>query len=48
MTHPSELLWAEVVRIAYFLHWPLDTLLDLEHPARRRVLTAVDALAGSR
>lgn len=44
MTHPSAQLWAEVVRIAYHLHWPLDALLDLEHPTRRRVLGEVEAL----
>ena len=47
MTHPSSQLWAEVVRIAYHLHWSLDTLLDLEHPTRRRVLREVEALRTS-
>ena len=46
MTHPSTVLWSEVVRIAYHLHWSLDTILDLEHPARRRVLAELDALRG--
>jgi len=27
-----------VVRIASLLHWSLDSILDLEHPVRRRVL----------
>ncbi len=44
MTHPSTLLWSEVVRIAYHLHWPLDTILDLEHPDRRRIVAGVSAL----
>jgi hypothetical protein len=43
VTHPSR-LWAEVVRIAYHLHWSLDSILDLEHPTRRRVLLEVEAL----
>lgn len=38
MTHPSTQLWSEVVRIASLLHWSLDSILDLEHPVRRRVL----------
>jgi hypothetical protein len=38
-------LWAEVVRIARELHWPLDTILDLEHPARRRVLAEITVLS---
>jgi hypothetical protein len=47
MTRPSppELL-AETARLAYHLHWPLDTILDLEHPDRRRFLAEADALAG--
>lgn len=44
MTYPSTRLWAEVVRIAYHLHWPLDDLLDLEHGHRRRVLRELDAV----
>lgn len=44
MTHPSERLWAEVVRIAYHLHWSLDSVLDLEHPVRRTVLVEIEAL----
>ena len=44
MTHPSSRLWAEVVRIAYHLHWSLDSVLDLEHPVRRRVLLEIEAL----
>jgi len=38
VTHPSTQLWSEVVRIASLLHWSLDSILDLEHPVRRRVL----------
>ena len=38
MTHPSQQLWAEVVRVSSQLHWSLDTVLDLEHPVRREVL----------
>lgn len=43
MTHPSTQLWSEVVRIAAVLHWSLDSILDLEHPVRRRVLAEVHA-----
>ena len=38
VTHHPDRLWAEVVRIAERLHWSLDTVLDLEHPVRARVL----------
>jgi hypothetical protein len=33
-------------RLAYHLHWPLDTILDLEHRDRRRFLSEADVLAG--
>ncbi len=45
LTHPSERLWSEVVRIASNLHWQLDSILDLEHPVRQRVLAHVEAIA---
>ena len=47
MTRPSpEALLGETARLAYHFHWPLDTILDLEHADRRRFLTEADALAG--
>ena len=46
MTRPSpEELLAETARLAYHLHWPLDTILDLEHADRRRFLREADSLA---
>lgn len=49
MTRPSppELL-EETARLAYRLHWPLDSILDLEHADRRRFLATADGLAGER
>ena len=41
---PEELL-GEAARIAYHLHWPLDSILDLEHPDRRRFLREAESLA---
>jgi len=47
MTRPSSAeLFAETARLAHHFHWPLDTILDLEHPDRRRFLREADALAG--
>jgi hypothetical protein len=47
MTRPSgERLLAETARLAYHLHWPLDSILDLEHHDRRRFLAEVDVIAG--
>ena len=45
MTRPSsEQLLGETARLAYHLHWSLDTILDLEHADRRRFLDEADAL----
>ncbi|HXA55566.1 MAG TPA: hypothetical protein VNV37_11900 [Solirubrobacteraceae bacterium] len=39
MTRPSPReLFAEMASLADRFHWPLDTLLDLEHPDRHRFL----------
>ncbi len=47
MMRPSpEQLLEEAARLAYHLHWPLDTILDLEHGDRRRFLAECEALAG--
>ena len=46
MTRPSlDDLFEETARLAYHLHWPLDTILDLEHADRRRFLAQAGALA---
>ena len=46
MTRPSaEQLLTETARLAYHLHWPLDTILDLEHRDRRRFLDEAERLA---
>ena len=48
MTRPSSAeLFAETARLAHHLHWPLDTILDLEHHDRRRFLREADAMAGT-
>jgi len=48
MTRPSPAaLFAETAGLAYHLHWPLDTILDLEHADRRRFLREVEALVGA-
>ena len=46
MSGPSarELL-AETARLAHHFHWPLDSILDLEHRDRRLFLGEADALA---
>jgi hypothetical protein len=47
MTRPSpDQLLSETARLAFHFHWPLDTILDLEHGDRRRFLEEAEALAG--
>ncbi|WP_331731157.1 DUF6760 family protein [Kitasatospora sp. NBC_00070] len=41
MTYAADRLWEETAYLAYYLHWPLDTILDLEHPVRERVIEEV-------
>jgi len=46
MMRPSpEDLLGETARLAYHLHWPLETILDLEHADRRRFLAQAESLA---
>jgi hypothetical protein len=40
---PRDLL-AETARLAHHFHWPLDTILDLEHRDRRLFLAEAEAL----
>ena len=36
MTYETDRLFEEVSYVAYHFHWPMDTILDLEHPLRLR------------
>ena len=38
MTYATEDLLEEVAYLAAVFHWPLDDVLDLEHPDRRRFI----------
>jgi hypothetical protein len=45
MTGPSpQQLLTETARLAHHFHWPLDTILDLEHRDRRLFLDEARAL----
>ena len=39
--YPTEQLWDEIVYLAYHMHWTLDSLLDLEHRDRIKMVEAV-------
>jgi hypothetical protein len=39
--YAASRLWEETAYLAYYLHWSLDDILDLEHPVRVRVIEEV-------
>lgn len=39
--HDEDRLFEEIAYIAYHFHWPLDEILDLEHPLRRRFVAEI-------
>ena len=41
MTYASTRLHEEIAYVAYHLHWPLDEILDLEHPLRQRFVEEI-------
>ena len=44
VTYAADRLYAEVAYVAYYLHWSLDEILDLEHAERQRYVAEVAAL----
>lgn len=41
MTYAPDRLFEEVAYVAYYLHWPFDAILDLEHPLRERLIDEI-------
>jgi hypothetical protein len=37
----TDRLWAEIVYIAYHLHWSFDSILELDHASRARVIEEI-------
>lgn len=44
MTYATDDLYGEVAYIAYHFHWPMDSILDLEHGERRRYVEQIARL----
>ena len=44
MTYGTDLLMEEVSYVAYHFHWPLDAILDLEHPLRRDFVSRIGGI----
>jgi len=41
VTYPGDVLHRELAYLAYYLHWPRDQVLALEHAERRRWVAEV-------
>jgi hypothetical protein len=41
VTYAAEQLYEEVAYVAYHFHWELDSILDLEHPARQQYIAEI-------
>jgi hypothetical protein len=37
----EERLWEEIVYIGYYLHWSFDSILELDHATRARVINEI-------
>jgi hypothetical protein len=44
MTYDAEQLYEEVAYVAYHFHWPLDDIVDLEHPLRQRFVEEIGSI----
>jgi hypothetical protein len=42
--YPPEELYEEVAFIAYYLHWPHEQIMSLEHSERRRWVAEVSKI----
>jgi uncharacterized protein DUF6760 len=40
----DDTLFEEIAYVAYHFHWPLDDILDLEHPLRLRFVAEIDEI----
>jgi hypothetical protein len=41
VTYATDRLFEEVAYVAYHFHWPMDAILDLEHPLRLRFVEEI-------
>lgn len=42
--YPSKALYEEVAFVAYHFHWPIETIMNIEHPERRRWVEEISAI----
>jgi hypothetical protein len=41
VTYGEDRLFEELAYVAYHFHWPLDEIVDLEHPLRQRFVDEI-------
>ncbi len=41
MTYAADRLYEEIAYVAFHFHWPLEEILDLEHPVRCRFVEEI-------
>ncbi len=46
MRYPSDRLHEEVAYVAYYLHWPYDQIMRMEHRERQRWVGEVARING--
>lgn len=44
MTYASDQLVDEVAYVAYYFHWPLDSILRMEHAKRHSFIDAIGSI----
>jgi hypothetical protein len=44
VTYAADRLFEEVAYVAYYFHWDLDRILDMEHPLRQRFVDEIGAI----
>ncbi|MEU7000214.1 DUF6760 family protein [Nonomuraea sp. NPDC046570] len=44
MSYPLKALYEEVAFIAYHFHWPIESVMNLEHADRRQWVAEVSAI----
>jgi hypothetical protein len=41
VTYAADRLYEEAAYVAFYFHWALDEILDLEHPVRNRFVDEI-------
>jgi hypothetical protein len=44
VTYAVDRLFEEVAYVAYYFHWSMDEILDMEHPTRQRFIGEIGSI----